>query len=398
MLTRSGWALIAASLVGVAVGRAFGLVELFVIGATGLAVVTVALVGALRPLPNLEIERVIRPGRVPRSGAARVELSVRNVGPRPTPVLGLIDPVEGTVGARVSLPPLGAGQHQGASYRLPTDRRGLVRVGPLEASRTDPFGLTRHRSTVAAEATLVVLPHIDFLPGVAAGGGLDDPLAGISHPVLGGRGEEDFSTLRPYVIGDDLRRVHWASSARHGDLLVRLDDPPWRGHITVLLDGREDRIDAAAFELAVSAAASLVHAAAQQGQRVRLVLADGTDSGLIDGHLRTDGVLDQLALVDRHRAGPLPDVGPSGRARSGGLVVVTGRLEADEIAHLARHPERFATVRVVLVGTEAADLSGTRPDLRPGLPGGARVEVVRVDRTHRFPEAWAAARGGTTPR
>ncbi len=391
-LTRSGWAVVAASMVGVAVGRAFGLVELFVIGATGLAVVVVAYGLSLRQFPSLEVTRALRPARVPQAGAARVELSVRNLGPRPTSILDLVDPVQGTVGARVSLAPLDPGQQQGASYRLPTDRRGLVRVGPLVASRSDPFGLTKRTVTLVGQASLVVLPHIDFLTGLGSGGGLDDPLAGVSHPVLGGRGDEDFATLRPYVVGDDLRRVHWASSARHGDMLVRLDDPPWRGHLTVLLDGRDDRIGPEAFELAVSAAASLVHAAALQGERVRLVLADGTDTGLVEGHLGTDGVLDQLAVVERHGAGPLPDVGASGRARSGGLVVVTGGLDDREVGNLARHPERFATVRLVVVDLGASDGAPSDRWKRggPALPGGARVEVIRVDRQHRFPAAWAA--------
>lgn len=388
MLTRSGWGVAAGSIVALVAGRVLGLAELYVFGATGLAIVVVAVLAGLRPLPTVDVDRRVRPPRVPRGGTARVDLVVRNPGPRRTPVLELFDPVEGTVGARVSLAPLASTDRQAAGYRLPTERRGVVRCGPLVVSRTDPFGLARRSRIVAGDASLVVLPAIEPLGGRGPGGGLDDPLAGVAHPVLGGRGDEDFAALRPYVVGDDLRRVHWASSARTGDLLVRLDDPPWRGHLTVVLDGRSDRIDPDDFERAVSAAASLVHAAALRGDRVRLVLPDGRDSGLVEGRLHTDGLLDRLAVVDRGGAGPLPEISPGARARSGGLVVVTGGLDRSELAALGRHPERFASVRVVVIGAGRSEPTGGEAgaDL-----AATDLQVVPVARGTSFAAAWVAA-------
>ena len=70
--------------------------------------------------------------------------------------------------------------------------------------------------------------------------GRDDPHAGADHPNVLGQGGEDFYTLREYVVGDDLRRVHWASTARRGELMVRQDEVPWQGRATVLLDARRD--------------------------------------------------------------------------------------------------------------------------------------------------------------
>ncbi len=66
----------------------------------------------------------------------------------------------------------------------------------------------------------------------------NDPLAGAEHPNALGRGGEDFYALRHYVVGDDLRRVHWPSTARHDELMVRQDELPWQGRATVLVDVR----------------------------------------------------------------------------------------------------------------------------------------------------------------
>ncbi|QXC62285.1 DUF58 domain-containing protein [Aquihabitans sp. G128] len=381
MITRSGTALAVASVAVLVAGRVFGLPELYLMGATGLVLVAAAVVQVRRPVPRLDVERVVHPRRVHLGGQSRVELRITNVGQRRAPVLTLHDPVAGTIGARVSLAPLGPDDRQAASYRLPTERRGLVRAGPLQAERTDAFGLARRRFPVAEQTALTVLPAIEPLVGLAAGGGLDDPLAGVAHPVLGSAGDEDFATLRPYVVGDDLRRVHWASTARSGDLLVRQDDPPWQGHLTVLLDAREGRLNHDRFEQAVSAAASLLHAVAARGDRARLVITDGVDTGLVDARAGRDTLLERLALVERHPGERLPEVAADGRSRTGGLVLVTGAPDAADLAALAAHRSRFASVRIVSIADHLAAPAGRAgaPDLVPVPPGGS------------FAAAWSAA-------
>lgn len=384
MVTRSGWLLLMGSVVTVVAGRAFALPELYLLGATGAALLLGAFVLVRRSPPNLDVERTVHPQRVHLGGQSRVELCITNRSLRRAPVVTLHDPVVGTVGARVSLAPLDPGEDQAASYRLPTERRGIVRVGPLEAQVTDAFGLVRRCFAVAGDATLTVLPAIENLGGLASGGGLDDPLAGIAHPVLGSLGDEDFATLRPYVVGDDLRRVHWASSARAGDLLVRQDDPPWQGHLTVVLDAREERLDADQFEVAVSAAASLVNAIAVRGDRARLIITNGTDTGLLDARAGRDTLLEHLAVVKLHQGGELPEPALDGRSRTGGLILVTGTPNGSDLARLVAQRPRFATIRLVIID--------------PSVIGGARqyhptantpgVEAVVVDRDHPFGEAW----------
>jgi uncharacterized protein (DUF58 family) len=377
MFTRSGWSVLVLSAVLIAAGRVLGLVELFVLGATGLVLCAVALV-TVRRAPRIEVDRILVPRRVHVGTASRVELRVRNVGRRRTPVLTLYEPVEGTVGAQVAVAPLAAGAEDGASYRLPTERRGLLAVGPLEARRSDAFGLARRRSIVTDRTHLTVLPAVDHLSGLPATGGLDDPLAGAARPLLGTPGSGDFASLRPYVPGDDLRRVHWASTARAGDLLVRQDDPPWQGHVTVLLDARQDRIGAERFEYAVSAAASILSAVALRGDRARLIVTDGTDTGLVDGRGARDTILEHLSVLERHADPKLPDPPLDGRRRTGGLVLIGGRLGVDDLATLRAFRNRFSAI--IAIATDGAP-PATGPD----------VTVIEAPAGVAFPAVWDRA-------
>src|SRR5690606_25466498 len=128
---------------------------------------------------------------------------------------------------------------------------------------------------------------------------------------------------------------------------VRQDDPPWRGHLTVLLDARAERIDPDRFELAVTATASILHAAARQADRARLVITNGTDTGLVDARAASDVLLEHLALVELHEGAGLPDLPADGRSRTGSLVLVRGAPSAADVDTVTAHRSRFATVRVV---------------------------------------------------
>lgn len=381
MLTRSGWAVAAGGVATVIAARLFGVAELFTLGAVALVLPLLALTWVRRPAPDLRADRTVHPRRVHLGGPSRVELQVANCSDRRSPVLQLHDPVQGTVGARVALAPMAPGEVQEAGYRLPTDRRGLLHIGPLRAEVRDPFGLACRRVPVSEAATLTVLPAVDLLPGVPMGGGPDDPLAGQARRATGG-GADDIATLRPYVVGDDLRRVHWPSTARTGDLLVRQEDARWQGHVTVVLDTRADHIDAAAFEPAVSAAASVAHAVGRSGDRIRLLATDGSDSGLVDARAAADTVLEWLALAVRCVGGHLPVTPRADRRHRGTLVVVTGRLTAGDRSVLAG--EQAAYAAVVVVAVSAADPADVGDP-----PVGA--ELVVVDPAHPFGPAWAAA-------
>jgi uncharacterized protein (DUF58 family) len=130
--------------------------------------------------------------------------------------------------------------------------------------RTDPFGVVRTRSTLGDPVDVAVWPEVVGLT-LPAGALVGEP----DRVALGARSPSpDDAGLRTYRVGDDLRRVHWASSARRGELLVRSDERAGRRTATVLVDLPADR---AGIEWSVSLAASMGLAALGAGHPVRLL-------------------------------------------------------------------------------------------------------------------------------
>ena len=296
MLTRQGWLVALGTVALVFSGRLFGLSELFALGliCAVLLVASALLVNASRL--ELEVGRAVHPARVNVGTPTRVELTIRNLRANRTPVLRLRDPVSGTRGADLLVSPLGRGERTIAAYRLPTERRGLVKIGPLDVVVGDPFGLTTLATVAAPTVEVTVYPHIDQIEPLPFTTG-HDPLAGARQPNSLGRTGEDFYALRPYVIGDDLRRIHWPSSARHDELLVRQNELPWQGRTTVLLDVRKAGHTGDSLEVAVSAAASIVAATARRHDLIRLVTSAGSDSDFAPGSDHVEAIMEHLAVV-----------------------------------------------------------------------------------------------------
>ncbi|MCB0977841.1 MAG: DUF58 domain-containing protein [Acidimicrobiales bacterium] len=384
MPTRAGWTVATAAITAIVAGRLLGLVEMYVLGGVALALVVVAVLSVRRRLPQLEVERTLVPARVHRGGDSHVDLVVVNEGRRRTQLLSLHDPVEGTVGAHVSLAPLDPGSTQTARYTLPTQRRGLLHIGPLQARFVDPFGLASRRREVAGRTHLTVLPSIEILDRLPEVVGVDDPLEGSSRPTAGPPGGGEFATLRGYVPGDDLRRVHWPSSARAGDLLVRLEDPLWQGHMTLVLEARATRISSDDFEHAVTGAASIVHAVSRAGDRIRLVVTDGTDSGSVDARAARETLLEMLAVVDTVDSdGPLPRPPLDGRRGTGALVLITGRLTPEDAEELDAAGTHYGSVLVITL--DRATGASAEDSFLDDFPG---IAVASFGTDEPFARAW----------
>src|SRR6266545_3218441 len=287
MLTREGWFVGLGGVGLILMGRLLGVRELYALGAAAIALLILAAATMSVTRLRLEVGRELYPPRVHAGTLSRVELRVRNVSLRRTPVLRLADPVSGTRGAELLLGPLEPQGTARAAYRLPTDKRGVLKVGPLQVVLGDPFGLTSVATVAAPRTELTVFPRVDDIVAMPHTTG-HDPHAGADHPNALGRPGEDFYALRPYEVGDDLRRVHWPSTARRDELMVRQDELPWQGRVTVLLDVRRTAHTPASLELAVSAAASIPHAEAIMEFLATVPASPG-------GTLR--GVLDALGLA-----------------------------------------------------------------------------------------------------
>jgi uncharacterized protein (DUF58 family) len=395
VITARGWTLLIGSAVLWLAGRLLGAVDLFVLGTGGAALVGLATVLSRLPGPRLEVHRELHPPRVYAGTESRVELVVRNAGSRRTPVFGLRDPFDGgRRQARFLVSPLAPGESARAAYRLPTERRGIFTLGPLEASITDPFGLASRTIRVAAASELTVYPHIDSVAPLPHTRG-DDPLSGADHPTGVALSGEDFYALRAYEVGDDLRRVHWPSTARLDELMIRQNEMPWQARVTVLLDVRHRAHSGESLELAVSAAASIVAACWQRGSLVRLVTTNGVDSGYGARNAHVEAIMETLASVSAARddrlAGVLGSLTKPGNA--GGLVALfTADAPSKEVQNVARLQWRFASLTVVLFDRSAYDPTVAAQGRHGGAP--AVGSIVRVDGSHPFAAAWNTAFSG----
>jgi uncharacterized protein (DUF58 family) len=383
--TRTGVIVAVASAGLVLVGRLLGLTELYAIGAAiGLLAVVCALWVALRRL-DIVVARSVRPSRVHVGNPCTVEIQVRNRAAHATPVLRLLDPVTGTAGADLLLAPIGMRKTTSVAYRLPTTKRGIVTVGPMQVAMSDPFGLAGARSPAAPAVEVTVLPRVDDIPPLPRSVGPDPD--GTAETGSLGRSGEDFAALRPYIVGDDLRRVHWPSSARTGDLLVRQHDIPWQGRVCVVLDLRRQNTDDVTLERAVSAAASVLRAHLRRGDHVRLVTTTGVDSGYGVGASHLDGVLEYLAVVARTSSGSLRmAMELVERGASGAVVLVTGSMSGADLELFERSGNAVSLRRLV------------RFDGAQRVTTPRRTEVLGVGAAEDFASAWSESTGSTAGR
>jgi uncharacterized protein (DUF58 family) len=370
-------------------GRLLGLEDVFLIGAGMLFAVAAAAAYVEFARPRLTATRRVLPARVHAGTSSRVELSLVNRSPNRSPVLAVRDPFDGGARwARFLVAPLAPGEVGRAAYRLPTDQRGVFDLGPLEVALTDPFGLVAATVEAAPRTRLTVYPRIDRVAPPPSSHG-DDPLAGADHPNALTGGGEDFYALRPYVRGDDLRKVHWPSTARTDDLMIRQDEMPWQSRSTILVDNRTSVCPPTALEIIVSAAASLVVASARHEGLQRLLTATGSDSGSAGGSSHVEGILEHLAGMRLGAGDLLPTLGNLRRSRSGGALVIltTALASTADFEAMGALTSRFGCVMLVLVEPSAW---GERADPR-AVP--ARMRVVRVGAGRPFVVAWTAMVG-----
>ncbi|MCZ7526206.1 MAG: DUF58 domain-containing protein [Acidimicrobiia bacterium] len=368
-LSRRGWSLLGATFGLVVAGRLLGVVELAVLAVAAGALLVLAALWAGTRRTDVEASRRLHPRRLQVGTDGRVDLTVANRGRRSSPVLGAVDLFdEGRRAVRLLVPPLAPGTEGHAAYRLPTARRGRYRIGPLTLSAGDPFGLVR-RVWTAAPAE-VVLVHPGSTPSSRPRGPRSG-LAGEQRRRARGYDDEEFLTLREYEVGDDLRRVHWRSTARTGDLMIRQHETRGRSRTTVLLDTRAAAHDPGSFERAVEATAS-VAVAAGRSRRLEVLTSAGTVLAGPIGHVTP--VLDHLATVETgDHDGLLPGPGPDHPA-GGTLVVVTGRPTPDDGAVLAGLASRTLLL-LVTTGAPAPEVA---------VPGTLRVDASSAP----FPDAW----------
>jgi uncharacterized protein (DUF58 family) len=344
--------------------------------ATAAVVAVVGAVAWTRPAPRLTVRREIAPAKVARAEPAVGVVSVTNAGRRTRAGLTALDTL-GSTQVAVEVPGLAAGARRTVTYRLPTDRRGEVLVGPLRIVRADPLGLARRVSSRGEQESLLVRPRVHPLPMLPAGRARH--LEGsISDRALSGTAT--FHALREYVPGDDLRHVHWRSSARLGTLMTRELVDASRPTTTIVLDLRPAAYAAGSeaaerFELAVDACASVAVASGRHSHPVRVLTGAGPLVETRGGRGDVGTLLDRLATVSPEPTGTL--VAPLDtlrRARTGGLlVVVTGDVDSTELGRLRTVRGRFDRIVTVQVG---AGGQASHPGVGTLIAAGSPEELV----------------------
>ncbi|GGQ41610.1 uncharacterized protein (DUF58 family) [Actinomadura coerulea] len=369
MLTPLGWGTAAGSVPLYAAGWWLGYPEPAALAVAGLAAVGAAALWTL-PRPRLEVRREIAPERVARGEPAVGVLHVTNKG---RGVRGLsAEDAAGSAPVAVDVPRLRPGGGRTVTYRLPTSRRGEIPVGPLRLVRADPLRLARRVREYGTPRVLLVRPRtvrLGLLPSGRAHH-LEGPTSDRSPA-----GTATFHALREYVIGDELRHVHWKSSARTGTLMVRQLVDASLPTTTVVLEARPGSWpEPDDFELAVDAAASVAAGAASASFPVRILTGDGQVADTRGGPDDVEVLLDRLTSVQT-REGPRSAVDAVRRVRPGGsLVLITP--DAAELGRVAAVRGRFDRVVVLRV--------------RPRDPAAAPPGVQLVDFTdlEGLAEAW----------
>jgi uncharacterized protein (DUF58 family) len=299
--------------------------------------------------------RRLSPARVPAASEARVHLRIDNVSRLPTGLLMLQDRVPYVLGPRPRfvLDRVEAGGRREVSYRVRSDLRGRYPLGPLQLRLTDPFGLCELTRSFSAYDTLTVIPRVEPLPPVRLAGEATGYGDGRQRS-LALAGEDDVIP-RGYRYGDDLRRVHWRSTARYGELMVRREEQPQRSRCTVLLDTRGLAYRGAgpesAFEWAVSGTASVLVHMLERGFSVRLLTdtgssvpgegADGFAGASQESADAAGLMMDTLAVIDHSDGTGLSRAYDVLRGGNEGLLVAFfGDLDQEQAAMAAKMSRR----------------------------------------------------------
>ncbi|WP_175986762.1 DUF58 domain-containing protein [Microbacterium tenebrionis] len=341
------WILIALAVVFWIVGLSLGWRELIVTAVVvtiTLLICSVFLIGRTEYDVNLDLART----RVVVGERAVGALTLANPGSRAILPSRVVLPV-GNGRGEFGIQRLAPGEKAEELFAIPTQRRGVVQVGPVSVVRGDPLGLFERAHRRDEPVDLFVHPQTVLFDGQSLGFLRD--LEGLPAADLS-RDDVSFHALNEYQPGDDLRHVHWRSTARTGIMMVRQYEETRRSHFVIgLSTSTGDYADPADFELGISAAGSIGLRALRDSQRV--------DVRVQGRALRADTgkqLLDSLAAVD------------GSRPREGGIAELSGVIAATM---------PLASVVVLVCGSKVSN-----EDLRVAcsrLPFGARVIAVVTD-------------------
>ncbi len=341
-----GWVLIALTVVLWVTGAAMGWYELRV-AATVLAFILLICALFLIGRTEYDVALDLARTRVVVGERAIGALTLSNPSSRAILPSRVVLPV-GSGRGEFSIQRLAPQQQAEELFAIPTQRRGVVEVGPVSVVRGDPLGIFERAHRRDDPVDLYVHPRTVLFGGQSLGFLRD--LEGLPAADLS-RDDVSFHALLEYQPGDDLRHVHWRSTARTGVMMVRQFEETRRSHFVIGLSRSSgDYRTEDDFELGISVAGSIGLRALRDSQRVDV---------RVQGRELTSGtgkqLLDSLAMVE------------ASKPREGGIRELAGVLSATM---------PLASVVVLVCGSTVST-----EDLRVAcsrLPFGARALAVVV--------------------
>jgi uncharacterized protein (DUF58 family) len=334
---------------------------------------------------RLSSTRRLSAARTPAGQESSVTLRLDNVSRLPTGLLLVEDRVPYVLGSRPRfvldrIEPRGRRE---VAYLVRSDVRGRYQLGPLAIRLTDPFGMCELHRSFSARDTLIVTPPVYDLPATRLTGEWTGSGESRARSVASA-GEDDAAT-REYRQGDDLRRVHWRSTARLGQLMVRREEQPWQSRATILLDsrgiGHVGEGPASSFEWAVAATASIGVHLVRHGYHVRL-LSDAGGNIASAGHepsgIGADfegALLDALAVMTPSTNESCHDAAATLR-RGGGdglLVAVLGSMDPEEVRLFTRLRHGSTVAIAVMLDTSSWAPPSARGAARYDFEGSASL-------------------------
>jgi len=353
MPTARGWLVATTGLVLCVASRAFGAEALGQVGLALIVLLISALIVVRLGRHDLAVTRRLAPDRAVAETLVTGTLELRNDGLGAAPLVLLEDglPAVLRTRARFAFSGIEARGKRAAAYKVRPSRRGRFEIGPAEMYCVDPFSLARVKKVAGGKSTLLVYPKIEQLVLPRDLGERRSLSVSALRQPTGATGE-DFYTLREYVEGDDLRKIHWPSTAKRQRYMIRQEETPWHNRATIVLDDRGATYKGEAFERAVEAAASLVDLYHRSGYTYRLTGAHDPGLPSSRGARHRSQCLDHLAMIQKRSLGSEPDPLLVARfaeleartSAEGTLVVVGGDLEAEAAVAMSRCRRRFKQV------------------------------------------------------
>jgi uncharacterized protein (DUF58 family) len=374
-LTPNGRLVVVLGLLSFVAGGWLGWVELGIVGIGCLTAVGLCSAWVLRAQP-VAVKRTLHPPKVTVGESAIGVVEVHNpsrhrVGPR------VAEDVLGDQLVRLDIPALAGGETFSQPYTVPARVRGLFQVGPVRLTRVDPLGFFHRVLGQGSIEELWIRPRTHAISALPSGWAKD--LDGPTNDAAP-RGSAAFHALREYQHGDDLRHVHWRTSARRNQLMVRYFVDTRRSEDRVVLDPRAELYRDGMFEEAVEVVASVCVAAERAGRTV--LLSTPAQSALATADRLS--VLDRLALV-----APVDNLSleqafaPTDRRRtsSTACITVTGDADAREIIDASRLLQRTGLIVVIRCSASTTANFTTH----------ANAMVIDVPSAAALPALWAEA-------